>query len=224
MPRILCPVLVGRESELAQLDGAVDAAQHGRGGVLFVTGPAGVGKSRLVAEAIARAGARHIATIAGRCVPSATPVPYRPLAEALLGAPQSALLRDTRELAPYRAALSWMVPAWRDPTTPLAPESPVVVAEALVRTLEAMAAHAAVVLLVEDAQWSDPETLHAVEYLADHAHTTHVLCLCTLRDDEPSEARALVERLDSRRAADVVRLSPLTAAQVSEMAGRSLGT
>jgi predicted ATPase len=45
--QLLCPVLVGREDELALLRGALDRAVQGRACGLFVGGEPGIGKSRL---------------------------------------------------------------------------------------------------------------------------------------------------------------------------------
>jgi len=46
--------MIGRESELAALDAAAAAVRAGGCGCVLVTGEAGVGKTRLVAEALAR--------------------------------------------------------------------------------------------------------------------------------------------------------------------------
>jgi predicted ATPase len=54
--RALCPVLVGRDAELGELEDALLAARRGDGSVVLVSGEAGLGKTRLVREleAVAR--------------------------------------------------------------------------------------------------------------------------------------------------------------------------
>ena len=47
--------LVGREIERARLAGLLDAARAGLSGVLVVHGPAGIGKTSLLDEAVAAA-------------------------------------------------------------------------------------------------------------------------------------------------------------------------
>lgn len=222
MARILCPTIVGRDGELAELGAAIDRAQQGSGAVLFVTGAAGIGKSRLLQEAGAQARRRAATVLTGRCVPSTVPVPYRPLGEALLEATDAIGTVRSTELAGFGAALGWIVPAWRDPRAPGAPESPIVVAEALRRALRTVARSTGCVLLVEDLQWADPETLHAIEYLTDHVGDSRVLLICSLRDEASAPAVLALRRLEARRAADVMRLGPLSRDGVMEMASRSL--
>lgn len=204
------------------LEEAVTACARSAGGLVLVTGTAGIGKSRLVAGAVEAARRRRATALVGRAVPSEVPVAYRPLAEALLAVAGSALL-EAVELRGFRAALGRMVPAWRVEAMTVPEESPVVVAEALLRVLRAVAGEGPVVLVLEDLQWADPETLLAVEYLADHAGGLPVLCLATLRDESPSAALDVATRLEARRAAQVVRLRPLEPPDVAAMAEACLG-
>jgi hypothetical protein len=126
MARILCPSVVGRRDEIAQLGQALDEAQRGHGRMLVVSGQAGIGKSRLLAEAAAEADRRAATVLAGSCVPSAVAVPYRPLGEALIAAPRSVIERRSGELAGFEAALGWIVPAWRGSGPVASLESPIV--------------------------------------------------------------------------------------------------
>lgn len=82
--------LVGRTRELTQAQAVLDAVSAGTGGVLFVTGEAGIGKSRLVAELHARAS--HQPTDAppplwleGRCVSYGESMPFWPFRDLLRG-------------------------------------------------------------------------------------------------------------------------------------------
>jgi MoxR-like ATPase len=47
---VMCPYLVGRDAELAGLGEGLAAARLGSGRAVFVVGPAGIGKSRLLRE------------------------------------------------------------------------------------------------------------------------------------------------------------------------------
>ena len=57
---ILRPVFVGRAAELAELTGRIAMAADGRGGLLLLSGPAGIGKTRTVEEAVTGAGAGRL--------------------------------------------------------------------------------------------------------------------------------------------------------------------
>ena len=59
-------------------------------------------------------------------------------------------------------------------------------AEALLRVLALTQTGS--ILILEDLQWADPETLATVDYLADNLAGRRILLVATLRDDEPSAA------------------------------------
>ncbi|MGZ4613906.1 MAG: ATP-binding protein [Kineosporiaceae bacterium] len=81
-----CPVVVGRDAEMAALRSALDAAEQGHGALVMLAGTAGMGKSRLLRELLDTARDQGDFVFSGRAVPSASSTPFRPLAEALLQA------------------------------------------------------------------------------------------------------------------------------------------
>ena len=85
MPRrLVSPTLVGRQTELATIEQALDSAVTGAPIHQLVAGEAGVGKSRLVAEASAMATARGMRVLFGGCADIGDGgVPYGPIVEAL---------------------------------------------------------------------------------------------------------------------------------------------
>ena len=218
MQQLLCPTVVGRNSEQERLQSAVAAATLGRGGLVLVAGQPGIGKSRLVTAATDFAGARGAVTLGGRAVPSEIPAPYRPLAEALLVASSMGVRPDTANLRGFEPALGHLVPSWGTGSPDLAEQTAIVIAEGVLRLLHAAARDAACLLVVEDLHWADPESLAVIEYLADHAAPTRVLCIGTLRDDPGTAAMDVTTRLEARRAVDVIRLAPLVSADVLSMA------
>ena len=120
MRQILCPVVVGRDEELGLLEEALGEARDGRGQLVLIQGEAGVGKSRLTLqlESVARSARMHI--LRGRAVASSSPVPFRPLAEALLGATRETGPPDAPELAAYRSVLGVLIPDWSEGAEPVA--------------------------------------------------------------------------------------------------------
>src|SRR5262249_39921322 len=76
---IVCPVLVGRAPHLAELGRCLEHGRAGRGQVLLVSGEAGVGKSRLVAELEALAVKLGFRIVHGSCFEPDRSFPYAPL-------------------------------------------------------------------------------------------------------------------------------------------------
>ena len=133
---MLCPALIGRGAELADLTAALDGAAEGRGGAVFVTGDEGVGKSRLTRALCDQAATRGFRIMSGRGTKSAVPVPYRPVAEALIGAARNGFIPDMPVISNCRAALGSLVPEWSQPGDAKAHVSPVVIGEAVLRLQE----------------------------------------------------------------------------------------
>jgi hypothetical protein len=110
VPDVLCPVIVGREEELRALDLALSTALAGSGGLVFVTGEAGIGKSRLVRELLDHARRQDAGFVTGRAVPAGGDTPYRPLTEALLQALRDQSLPEDPELAAWVSRLGAILP------------------------------------------------------------------------------------------------------------------
>jgi class 3 adenylate cyclase len=75
--------MVGRDSELRQLEQFVKDAISGRGGVVTVTGEAGIGKSRLIAEFTARDVLKKTMLLEGKAVSIGRNLPYHPIIHLL---------------------------------------------------------------------------------------------------------------------------------------------
>ena len=83
MGSFITPIIVGRHQELSQLDYAVAAVQDGAGRCVLVSGEAGIGKNRLLAEIRDRAADRGFFTLTGRCFEQDRSFPYAPLIDML---------------------------------------------------------------------------------------------------------------------------------------------
>ena len=221
---VLAAHVVGRDHELAALRDAVRAATHGRGSIVFLVGEAGIGKSRLAQVSAGDAEQRGLRVLRGRAVPTATPVAYRPLAEVLSSAVRAGTVPDAAELAPFRATLGRLVPAWRDDEVAEVDDSVLVLAEGVLRFLRGVALADGCVVVLEDLHWADPETLTILEYLADNLADEHVVCVATVRDESPSPGLDLARTLHARRASDLIELRRFGDVDVAEMLESCLGT
>ncbi len=220
-PVVRCPVVVGRDGELAALAAIFGRAASGRGACIVVTGEAGVGKTRLVTEATGEARERGQAVLIGRSTPTDRVSPLRPLGEALLDGLRDRRPPDDPGLTPYLPALGTLVPHWAaGPAFPAVPPPPVVLAEAILRVVRWLSPGHGAVVVLEDMHWADRETVAVLEYLADHVAAFPVAVVLTARSDEPGTSG-----LSSALTRDPLHLhlAPLADREVAAMAAACLG-
>lgn len=224
-------MLVGRDEEIRYLQAALAAAEAGRGGTIFFSGEAGIGKSRLVRETVHAARERGIAVLAGRSVAGGVPTPFRPYAEAFASAGRTGRLPDGGELDPFLPALGRLVPEWRRPPEAPADVSLVFLGEAVLRLLRVLSLEGGCLLVLEDLHWADGETLALLEYLADNLSEERVLCVGTLRPGhagadggvDGGAAAGLASTLEGRGSATVLPLGRLDPAATARMALACVG-
>jgi DNA-binding CsgD family transcriptional regulator len=212
--QVLCETLIGRDGERDLIREALWRARSRAGGLVFVTGEAGIGKSRLAREAAGVAGELGLKVMQGRAVAGGSHIPFRPFVEALLSELRDSGPPDLPELQPYRHALARLSPEWGHAAGEV---SPLLVHEAVLRLLSALAGDRGLVLTLEDLHWADLDTLSLLEYLADHVHDCRLLVLATARSDEPGPALMLADTLAGRRVALHLLLGRLSSSEVAEM-------
>jgi len=220
----LCPVLIGRDSEIGYLDAALEAAQGGRGGVIFLAGEAGIGKSRLIREIARRARSRVHPVLTGRAVPGGVPTPFRPFAEALAASLRPGGLPEGTEIDPFLPALARLVPQMRPDSAAAVDSSLIFLGEAVLRLLRLQSPATGCLLVLEDLHWADSETLALVEYLADNVATERTLCLCTFRPEDGGETAVLAAKLEARGSGSVLALKHLDDRAVRLMTRACLGS
>jgi DNA-binding NarL/FixJ family response regulator len=222
---LLSPVLVGRAHELAELGKALDAAGTGSGATFVLTGEAGIGKSRLMREIRRISAEQGVSTLAGRAVQTSAPIPFRPIAEALLAAHRCGRVGDDPSITPFRNVLGELVPDWFVGTpADRSGVSVLHIAEGFLRVARSCArAGGATLVVLDDLHWADSETLAVVEYLADNVSDEPVLLVVSARPEPASgPVRALVA-LAERRSATWLRLPRLSSYQEVELARGCLG-
>src|SRR5579872_10372 len=79
---VLCRALIGCSSERDMLSQLIESARNGQGQVALVSGEAGIGKSRLVAEAKTQADGDFL-ILQGNCFQVDSSYPYAPLLDLL---------------------------------------------------------------------------------------------------------------------------------------------
>ncbi len=189
---------VGRDDELGQLERALERARAGEPSLVLVTGDAGAGKSRLIAQFAATAAASPAQVLSGACLDlQVGGVPYAPFAEALRAWWRSTSPdgRDDRDaiVGPDADALAALVPAigsdrattQRDGRGSDVPDSRIArLFDAVIDTIGRMAAIEPVVLILEDIHWADPSTRDLIRFLVRNVRDERLLLVATCRSDE----------------------------------------
>ncbi len=214
-------VFVGRREELSKLSDAVDDLRAGRGSAVGISGGPGMGKTRLVVEALADL--EDVRVFVGRCLPVTVEVSYAafrsPLSDALARYTGTSylervenLLRVARpellEAAPLLNAVLERQPL----ETPITEQLRGVARfERLYELFEAVwadaAANARTVLVLEDIQWASNADFLLLSRFAAQAEKLPLLIIVTAREPE----------LLRRVTADVVELPPLADDDVEEL-------
>ncbi len=126
---IVCPVLIDRVDELATLYTLIDQANSDQGRVALLSGEAGVGKSRLVAEAKAYAATKGFLLFQGNCFQTDVSYPYAPLLDLLRSSAANQLAAIiASDLTPFARELHQLLPdvvPVPPDQAPLAPSDPV---------------------------------------------------------------------------------------------------
>jgi DNA-binding CsgD family transcriptional regulator len=220
--------LVGRGTELAALDAALDRARGGEVVTVLVAGEAGIGKTRLVGEFADRAFAAGARLLTGACVDvGAATLPYGALVDALRDLPPDAYMSLE---PPLRRALATLVPEAAVDEEPYAGDQRAVFG-AVLRLLEQLGRDDPVVLLLEDVHWADRSTQDVLRFLVRGLRQTAVLVVLTHRTDElqrGAPVRRLLADLGREPCVETIALAPLsrteTAGQLAEVAGTPLGS
>lgn len=212
---------VGRDAERRILADAWQAARSGHGGVVVVSGEAGLGKSRLVADLAAGVAAEAHVWI-GRCHEATSQAPYAPIVEALrAGMPADALAALPvdrvwlREIARLLPELGEHLSDGRNaPLDGLRDRDRLF--EAVAAVVDAAAEAMPVLLVVEDLHWADESSLALLATLARRAPERTCLIVGTVRDAEvPLDVRPLVRSL--ARSGRALPLEALSAADTAQL-------
>jgi DNA-binding NarL/FixJ family response regulator len=193
--------------------------------LILVEGEAGIGKSRLVREALsmrdAQPGREPLVAV---CPPFREPLTLGPIVDA---ARQRCSTPAGLALSPLAGALRPLFPEWAAqlPPAPEPLEDPGAVRHRLIRALAELLDRLGVtVLVVEDAHWADEATLNFLLFLASQRPQRVTLLLVYRSEELPADS--LLRRLSARPPADAayirVALGALGPTQVSQLVSSML--
>ncbi len=187
--------LVGRGAELAAVTTVLETASAGLPSVVLIVGEAGIGKSRLADESVARARAMGMQVLRGEADPSS---------------------REPMELwRGVRRGADVAAPSL-DPTLPVEElrwEHLETLADGLVR-------QAPVLVVLDDLHWADPMAVWVLEHLPRALGEAPVALIATARDREPTapplDGLRRVSRVVVLGGLDVEGVARLAATQTSD--------
>src|SRR5260370_5413200 len=167
-PAAAAQPLRGREAEMAVIDAALGEARDGRGGVLLVEGGAGLGKSRLLEEAVRLAGRASARPAVGRADVDDDVVPLAPLMSACFGG--HAPLLDRSDLSALRV---------------LGEDRYWVLLE-LEALMERAALEHPMLVCLDDLQWADTGTVEALRVLPARLGDVPIVWIAAYRSGQAS--------------------------------------
>ena len=240
--------LIGRRDEL---DGLVDLWGRPAGDTAFklavLRGPAGIGKSRLVAELALRVDHEGASVLTAGCSPYHNNVALWPMASMLareLGvdaaAPDTHIARPEGRLAVLSEThpgavplMAWLIGVAGDLPPELEGADPTLLRKNAVATLiawlEAVALRQRLLLVLEDAHWADPSTVELIGLLSSQPRP-NMMVVVTTREEAPPAGGVLDVPLGPLGDADALDLvdsvagpNELTEAQRAEVVKRSGG-
>jgi DNA-binding CsgD family transcriptional regulator len=220
--------LIERGDELARLEAVLDQAVAGHGSFVVVEGPAGMGKTALLAGARASAEARGMRVLRGRGAELEREFAFgvvRQLFEPALAGASPDEREELLDGAPGFAARALGLPgAPKDPgETAAAGDGSFAVLHGLYWLCANLASGRPACLVVDDAHWADVPSLRYLAFLLPRLEELTVALVIGARDSEIG-ASAVLEAITADSSAEVVRLQPLSRDGVRSFVKRSLGT
>ena len=212
---VQCPILVGRDDLLELFDRLITETVSGRGTTVFLSGRAGLGKTRLMRAAIRKALAAGLRVDGGAVAPQDQQVPLASIREMAVGMrgddqwgtlSEDLLAIDGQHDGDALGARRLIVRAAAD------------------RILEAIDRPS--MLVFQDLHWTDEMSLEVIGELARHSANRPLLIVCDYRGDEfPTDTihREWRARILSQRHAEELRLRPLTIDETGMAATLILG-
>ncbi|MDA8195169.1 MAG: AAA family ATPase [Thermaerobacter sp.] len=216
--------LVGRAAELKCVAAALDRTAGGQGGVLFLAGEAGIGKTRLAEESMRLALRRGFRTLSGRSGPLEQGLAYAlildvfgPFLRAMEPAHRRLLVSGLPHLGQLFSDLGL------PPPSPLGEPGleKTQLFEAVARLLERLAEETPLALFLDDLHWADTSSLELLHRLARVLEGRAVLLMGTLRpreSEERREVRALVQTIRRGQTwIEELAVPPLDPAEAADM-------
>jgi len=214
-------VLIGRDSELAELDRGLDRLGAGKPWFVQIIGEPGIGKSRLLHELVRRAKARRYLVLDGRAAEFEQDLPFAVLRDACndyLASIDRGLLGSLR--SDTLSELAAVFPAMGSGADTPAPRQGLGddryrTHYAIRELLERLAARQPTVVALDDVQWADAASVEVIAHLL-HRFRGPVLGALAARQ-RPARLAAVLDTATRAGTGVRIELAPLTATQAEAL-------
>ena len=214
---------VGRTAELELLDEALDAVEHADARVVDITGPAGIGKTRLLAELALRADARGHVVLSGCGAELEQDLPLWVFVDALDEYVEGLDPRRLERLdALVRAELGQVLPALAggEAVPAAALHERYRTHRAIRELLEQLAATKPLVLILDDFHWADAASVDLLVALLHRPPAAGVLLTIASRPRQlPARLASALERAQRDRTLSRLELTELTREEAEALLG-----
>jgi predicted ATPase len=210
---------VGRKAERAELEELLQETRAGHGGLVLISGEAGVGKSRLAADVVGASAMRSYSVHP----PPGRSAPYGPVSQ-LLRAVLRASGNDAGVLGPLGGVLSALLPELGPP--PRRGPTQDVPVEVIRSAFETFVGAGPVTFFLDDLQGADEASLDLLPTLAEIAGTAPLLLVGAYRSEEgprPHPVRRLRVELRRKGGLREIPLRGLDDSETADMAAAILG-
>lgn len=226
--------IVGRESEMRQLEYWLQRLEEGYGTVVILSGEQGIGKTRLAEEVILSAYATGMQVLYGAAHEQEGHLPYGPFVEAIRGALDSQWLGLVREkLGILVNDLARLLPelAPLDSTTSTHQEMELGqerqrLFDAVATTFLAFTQNSRLVVFLDDLHAAGESSLQLLHYLARRISDAPILILCTVRAEEAQRGTPIARlcgELLKNQLGQRLNISPLDQANTDYLCSALLG-
>ena len=225
---LVCPIIVGRTAHLAALDRVLEQVRTGQAAprAVVVSGEAGIGKSRLIAETVTQAVQQDFAVFQGACYETDQLRPYAPLIDLLRRrASLHSIDQFAGDLGSSLMLLAQLLPELRSflPAASIVPTTDPQhdkhrLFEALADFLIRDAAARPTLVIIEDLHWCDDLSLEFLLGLMRRSLASAFLVVITYRDTEgPTSLRHFLTTLDREHLALELTLTRFDPGDVEAM-------
>ena len=208
--------LLERDSELADLDRAVTSLADAKGGILTLSGAAGIGKTRLLGELRERCEGRSVRVLRADCMPLEQEYSFGVVMQLF---ERPLLGQEPGRHVLLEGAASRAASIFEEAPNHGAPASSTFqLLHGLYWLTMNLAADSPVLIVVDDAHWADLASLRFINFLSQRLEDLPVLVVIASRPGEATGERGeLLNRLRVRSGQSGLEPSPLSRSAVAEL-------